>query len=129
MQGVYDTQVAHRSPDDPPQGVPGPAVKPVQEVIEAIHSHVVGGAIVEPASKHMYMMYTRYNASAMLAECIDVHVATCSHVLLHIITGTIKTSTASHRFFPSISKDIESLSTHFAFQLRHTKLEKYSKWT
>ena len=45
---VQVTSLTHCSSDNPAQGVPGSAVKPVEEGVESIHSHVVGGAIVEP---------------------------------------------------------------------------------
>ena len=45
------TSLTHRSSDNPAQGVPGSAVKPVEKGVEAIHSHVVGGAIVEPETE------------------------------------------------------------------------------
>ena len=41
-------KLTYSSPNDPPERVPGSTVKPVEERVEAVHSHVVGGAIVEP---------------------------------------------------------------------------------
>ena len=43
--------LTHSSSNDPSQWVPGSAVKPVQEGVETIHSHVVRRAIVEPGIK------------------------------------------------------------------------------
>ena len=44
-------KLTYSSSNDPPKRVPGSTVKPVEERVEAIHSHVVGGAIVEPANQ------------------------------------------------------------------------------
>ena len=38
----------HCASYNPTQRIPGATVKPVEKVVVSIHSHVVGGAIVEP---------------------------------------------------------------------------------
>lgn len=43
------TLTTHRPSNYPSQGVPGPFIKPVQKLIEAIGSEMVSGPVVEPA--------------------------------------------------------------------------------
>ena len=47
--------ITYGSSHDPPQGVPGTVVKPVQEVVEPILGHVVGSTIIEPSEAKKIM--------------------------------------------------------------------------
>ena len=40
--------MTYRSTNNSAQWVPGPLIKPVEEVVEAILHHVVGGTVVKP---------------------------------------------------------------------------------
>ena len=49
LSSLITLGVTHSASNNPAQGIPGSAVKPVEEIVVSIHSHIVGGAIVEPA--------------------------------------------------------------------------------
>lgn len=56
---LYMTQRSstYRPAHNPTEGIPGPVVKPVEEVVVTVHRHVVSGSIVKPKSKTQIHYY------------------------------------------------------------------------
>ena len=95
----------HSASNNPSQRIPGTAIKPVEEVVEAIHSHVVGGAIVEPTCTCIVQCHRqKRNTCTIVQSCtymkkctVHVHVHACDlQRYLCLIPINCKYSTCSH---------------------------------
>ena len=50
-----NAKFTYSSPNNTTQGIPSSAIKPVQEIIEAILNHVMGSSVVEPSEIKSYL--------------------------------------------------------------------------